>query len=503
MAEPIARLRPPAAAWLAKLPGGGFGRSVVTLASGTALAQLLLALAMPVLTRLYTPADYGSLAVYSSTLTVLLVVASLRYEAAIPLPDDEPAAASLLVLALGLVAAMAAMLALLVTVGGDAFVGALKVPALRPYLWLVPLGFFGAGTYQALSYWAIRRRAFTRIARTKLSQGIGQVGAQVALGLASAGAPGLLVGDVIGRVAGGGGLALLAWRDHPMSLVTRRSLVAAVRRYRRFPMLTTWAGLLNIGSLQLPSLMFAASFGAAAAGLYALSYKMLVLPTMMIAQAVGQVFLSRAAGVAREPARLRGLTERTALVLFACGLPVFATVGLSGPRLFAVVMGGQWEQAGRYAQVLAPWFVVWLVSNPLSGLLSVREWQGSALAFSTFEFALRLGSLLVGAHRGSPMLAVALLSASGVIISVASIARFMRAGHSSIFRLAEPAGRLLALAAALLLPAVAALYTGHERLAAVAAALAIAGYYAIVLRSDAAARILHFGTDASARGRAV
>ena len=50
--------------------------------------------------------------------------------------------------------------------------------------------FFGAGTYQALSYWAIRRRAFGRIARTKLSQGVGQVVTQVALGLARAGRAG-------------------------------------------------------------------------------------------------------------------------------------------------------------------------------------------------------------------------------------------------------------------------------------------------------------------------
>ena len=70
----------------------------MTFASGTAVAQLLLALAMPVLTRLYTPADYGALAVYSSMLTVLVVVASLRYEPAIPLPEDEMTAGSLLVL---------------------------------------------------------------------------------------------------------------------------------------------------------------------------------------------------------------------------------------------------------------------------------------------------------------------------------------------------------------------------------------------------------------------
>ena len=115
------------------------------------------------------------------------------------------------------------------------------------------------------------------------------------LGLAKVGAPGLLIGDVIGRVAGGGGLAILAFRDRPFARVTGASLRAAAGRYRRFPLLTTWSNLFTIGSLQLPSILFSAGFGAAAAGLYALSYKMLVLPTMLVAQAVGQVFLARAA----------------------------------------------------------------------------------------------------------------------------------------------------------------------------------------------------------------
>src|SRR5215210_2142529 len=90
----------------ASLQGGAFARHVVTLASGTALGQLLLVLALPVLTRLYTPADYGALAVYSSTLTVLVVLASLRYEAAIPLPEDDALAGSLLALTLAVLAGM-------------------------------------------------------------------------------------------------------------------------------------------------------------------------------------------------------------------------------------------------------------------------------------------------------------------------------------------------------------------------------------------------------------
>jgi hypothetical protein len=48
-----------------------------------------------------------------------------------------------------------------------------------------------------------------------------------------------------------------------------------------------------------------------------------------------------------------------------------------------------------------------------------------------------------------------------------------------------------------LLPAAAALYTRNERLAIVAGALAIAAYYVVVLRSDAASRLLHLGAAAS------
>jgi O-antigen/teichoic acid export membrane protein len=171
-------------------------------------------------------------------------------------------------------------------------------------------------------------------------------------------------------------------------------------------------------------------------------------------------------------------------------------VALAGPQLFATVMGNRWEEAGRYAQLLAPWFAVWLVSNPLSGLLSVREWQGSALAFTAFEFALRLGSLLIGARRGSPMLAIALLSASGIIISVASIARFMRAGHSSIRRLLDPAARLVALASVCLLPAAIALHAGSRLLAILIGVLGLAAYYAVLGRSPAGSRLLQLEAGA-------
>jgi lipopolysaccharide exporter len=474
--------------WL-RFPGGSFGRSVLTLASGTALAHLLVVVSAPVLTRLYNPAEFGTFAVYSSVLSVLLVVASLRYESAIPLPPEDDQAASLLALSLAILAGMTLVLGLLVWLFGASAARAANVPELGSYRGLIPLGFLGAGGYQILALWAIRRSRFRPVARTRVGQGVGQVVTQITLGAVGAGTPGLLLGDVVGRVAGSGALAVQLQRERLFGRVTRASARAMAYRYRRFPLVTTWAGLLNIGSLQLPAVVFSAGFGAVAAGFYALSFKMLVMPTMLLGQAVGDVFLARAAPSVREPERLRQLTERTAITLFACGLPAFGTVALVGPELFAIILGSEWETAGRYAQILSPWFVVWLVSNPLSRLLSVREWQVSALAFTGFEFALRLSALLIGVHLDSPLLAVTLLSASGVIISVASIVRFMRAGFSSIIQVLSPAARLVALAAVCLLPAGLALYLGSAPAAMAACALGLIAYYTIVYRAITSGRL--------------
>jgi lipopolysaccharide exporter len=485
-AEELPRLR--SFPWL-RFPGGTFGRSVLTLASGTAVAQLVVVLSAPVLTRLYTPADFGVLAVYSSVLSVLLVMASLRYESAIPLPAEEDQAASLLALAVALLAGMTVVITVIVWLFGASAARAANVPELGSYRGLIPLGFFGAGAYQLLALWAIRRSRFRPVARTRVGQGVGQVVAQVTLGVAGAGTPGLLLGDVVGRVTGSGALAVQLLREHPFGRVTGASLRAMAYRYRRFPLVTTWAGLLNIGSLQLPAVVFSTGFGAVAAGLYAVSFKMLVLPTMLLGQAVGDVFLSRAAPSVHEPERLRQLTERTAITLFACGLPAFGCVALTGPQLFAMILGHEWETAGRYAQILSPWFVVWLVSSPLSRLLSVREWQVSALAFTGFEFVLRLGALLVGVHRDSPQLAVALLSASGVIISVASIVRFMRAGFSSIGRVLRPAVRLSAIAILCLLPAGMSLYLGSTTAVMGASVLGLVAYYTVVYRGMTSGRL--------------
>ena len=85
------------------LPKNRFARSVSFLAGGTAAGQAITVLAAPLLTRLYSPEDFGLLAVYTSLLMTIGVIASLRYQLAIPLPKSDEEAAHVVVLSLFIV----------------------------------------------------------------------------------------------------------------------------------------------------------------------------------------------------------------------------------------------------------------------------------------------------------------------------------------------------------------------------------------------------------------
>ena len=61
---------------------------------------MLTVLAAPLLTRLYSSEDFGLLSVYTSLLALIGVISSLRYELAIPLPEDDGEAVNVAVLSL-------------------------------------------------------------------------------------------------------------------------------------------------------------------------------------------------------------------------------------------------------------------------------------------------------------------------------------------------------------------------------------------------------------------
>jgi len=400
-------------AWVRKtvnlvLPRGRFARSVTLLAGGTALGQTITVLASPILTRLYTPEDFGVFGVYASILGIVTVVASLRYEYALPLPEDDETAANTLVLCFVLLMGMTTLSWLLVHAVGDQIVTWANVPGLKPYLWLIPLGMLGAGTYQILNYWAVRKRAFPRIARTRLSRGVARAALQVGVGFAHSGPFGLLLGQLAGETAGSISLGLSAWRkDHaPFKAVSLQGMRKAGRRYERFPLFSSWADLLGALGLQVPQLLFAAFYGAEVAGWFALGQRVIAAPLNIVVDSVSQVYFGEAARLPKDdPQAMRRLflklTGRLALI---GALPVAVICALA-PWVFTFVFGPGWETAGRYVQILGLMFAVRFAIVPLFHTLSVLERQDLYSIWEAARLVLVVGGLLAAKALGASHIA--------------------------------------------------------------------------------------------------
>ena len=382
---------------------GGFVGNVLKLAGGTALGRGLIVLTSPLLTRLYSAEDFGLLTVYIAIFTLVSGISSLQYHMAIPLPQSDETAADLLVLSLFLVIVMTLGMAGIVLFLQDSIVQWVNTPGLKPYLWLLPLSFLGVGIYQTVSSWAVRRRAFTQIAQTKVTQDFATVLSQLILGVLHLQPLGLLVGDATGRVNGSGTLGMLVVRQDLQAFknVSIKSIRETAKQYLRFPIYASPSNLFNSAGLRLPPLLIAAFYGAQVAGWFGLVQRVVGVPALLIGTAVSQVYMGEAASIAREnPVRMYRLFRKMTSRLILIGAVPIILLGVFGPQLFRIVFGPEWYDAGVYVRLMTVMVLVQFVVSPLSNTLLILELQDLYLAWNAGRLILVAGGLIISGKLG-------------------------------------------------------------------------------------------------------
>jgi lipopolysaccharide exporter len=396
-----------------------FSKDVLKLVTGTTFAQILVIIASPVLTRLFSPEAFGLLAIFTSITKVLGVVSCLRYEFAIMLPDEEKDAVNLLALCIAIVTGVSLLALPFFIVFEPVFVSALNSPGLAGHLWLVSPFVFVSGLFVALNYWNSRTRRYGRLSVARVVSSVAITGGQLAAGAAGIATGGALIGaSAFGQGVATGVLGVQIFHDdrrrfrHHLSL-DRVKAVAA--RYKRFPLYDSWSGLLNVSSWQLPSLLLPVFFSPVQVGYYALAFRLIVLPMDIVGSAIQQVFFQRASNAERA-GNLAELTESVFTILLRIGLFPMLTLALIGEELFSVVFGAAWAEAGLYTQLLAVWAVIWFISSPLSTIYMIQEKQAFGLQVNIANFITRFAALVAGGLLGSARLAILFFGVSGIAV---------------------------------------------------------------------------------------
>lgn len=376
----------------------GFMRSVGILAGGSALGQGLAVLVLPLLTRLYTPEDFSVLAIFASMLGIIASIACLRYEIAIPIPPDDSEAMNLLGVALICATSMASLTLLTVLWLHSEIIGLFGHPGLGAVLWMLPIGVFVYGLYAVFQLWATRMKRFALVGRTRLTQALAAVTAQLGFGALGVTPAGLVVGQVV--IGGAGFLRLgkefIAHDKEVLRALGGRSMRAVASKYIRFPTYSVIEALANSAAMMAPIFIVAAAIPGGEAGQLSLASRVMLAPMTLIGAAVAQVFLSHAAEEYRK-AQLGRFVRTTVVNMMRMALAPLFLAALLAPSLFPLIFGSEWARAGVLAAWLMPAVLLQLLASPVSMSLHVVSAQRIAMALQLFGLVLRVGGVSVAA----------------------------------------------------------------------------------------------------------
>jgi len=385
----------------------GASRAPVVLMGGAIVGQLITLSVTPLLARLYSPGDFGQLALVVSVASVAGSVAGLRLESALMLPRDQRDATALL--ATALLATFITSACLLVVAELAFAVGFLPSFSEIPYfaLWASMLTFVTA-VFNIASQFALRALKYSIVARRGIHQAAGASLTQVGAWFLWPGGTGLLVGTIVGRV--GATIPMIVGMRREVQAFASRRMVQLLRRYWRFPVIFTPSTLLNSLGLVLPLMFVGTWIGVDAAGEWSMAERIMAAPALLVGAAAAQVVESEISRRVRSrSAGLRDYYLRASGMLGVLSIGVALAVLLLADLAVAVFLGTGWDQVATLLRAMVPMATLRIVSVPMSKVLVVLQRASQSLLLDATRVVAILSLMLVSVNTCLDLAQFALL----------------------------------------------------------------------------------------------
>lgn len=419
------------------LPADGFTASVFTLLSGTTLALGVAYLAQPILTRLYTPTSFGLFEAFLAIVTILIPFASLRYEDALMLPEDDEEASHILGLSLVFIL-IASILSIFLYFAGPAITAWFNAPALNQWLIWVPPVLFAARATKVFELWLTRKKRYVPISGGQASQAGVIAGLRVAMGFR--GSPlGLFAGYLAGQTVTMIGYGYMVFKSSSMHVRTafnRQGMAFALKRYRRFPLFTMPSALLSALITRLPVLLLLFFFTEEVVGYFGRAFALFAIPLSLLGTAISQVFFVEGVEANRKHV-LPSFFKRVHAQLILIGLFPTLAIMITGPQVFGFILGKEWTVSGQYLQIIAPWLFLASMASPLTRSFDMLEKQRLDLVASLSMFAIQTASFIAGGMSGDIITCLLYVSIGGCIARMLQLLIIFRITGAKVTELSK------------------------------------------------------------------
>lgn len=354
-------------------PKSEFSRNVLTLMTGTTIAQVIPILISPIITRIYTPEDFGLLALYMSGLMIFGNIVAGKYEQAILISHDMYTN-NLVIFSIILSFVSSCFLFFIILLFNEQIINLINYD-IGIWLYFLPLNIFIISVTTIIYNWHNRNKNYKTLSSLQIIRSVSQSFIQILLGFAYKTTAGLIVGTIFGSI-------ISLWysiykiRDlfNNVSYNRLRFLVL-IKKYNKFPKFMVLSTLMENMSAQLPIILISSFFGASLLGFFALSQRVVRIPIGFIGSSIGHVFREEASCNFMRHGTCRVIFVETFKKLVFISTIPFIFFYFVAPDLFAFVFGDKWRVAGEYAQIMTVLFYLQFITSPLSCMFSIAEKQ--------------------------------------------------------------------------------------------------------------------------------
>lgn len=392
--------------------GKNFLRNIALLMTGTTIAQAIPVLVSPLLTRIYSPEDFGAFALYLAVASIVAVVVTGRYEMAIIVPKKESDAYHLVALSVMLAAVSCIGIFVCVLMFKSSLQSMFGWGGDSQWMYWLPISVFFMASYQSLNYLCNREGRYKQMALSRIFQSSSMTVIHVVGGYLKAGSVALITGQIIGQVAAAFIMAYMMFVSTPRKSlrVNKHKIIVLAKKYSNFPRYLILAHGFNTASAQSPVLFLSALFGSGSAGFYILIQRVIGAPMVIVAGAIGDVFRHEASREYAKTGQCRSIYRSSFLRLLVISIIPFSIFSLFAPELFVLVFGDTWRLSGEYSQILTPMFFLQFITSPLSTMYMIAQKQKFDLVWQAILFSLLSLAFLIGQYYGDIKVALSWFS---------------------------------------------------------------------------------------------
>lgn len=396
-------------------------KPLATLLSGSVVAQGVTLLSYLILTRIYSPDDFGAFNIFYSYIEILIILSTVKYELAPVIADSdrEASAVSRFSLRLNAFVSAAILVILLLLNLFHCLPGNLSSIGWTSLL--IPFLVFFCGTSRIYAALFNRFKRFSQIVWSDLSISVGGALFKILLAFSRLlHGIGLPLGTVLGQASGNiNYLFHLRHLNLPFD-ITRSERIAAARKFRKFPLFTASKDFVDSLSSNLPFIWLATALAVpdAQIGLYGLALTFTFRPVNVFNTAAERVLYVEIDSRLRDRLPLGRLIARFSLVVSLASLPVFALLYLYAEPLLSFVFGSKWAGSTPYFHALLPWMWLLLSSNSLLAIPYALSKQQGEFYFSLLALVLRIVALTFGIWHNCFLLSIQLYVAASALVVV-------------------------------------------------------------------------------------